>query len=123
LKNRSDSFDKKFKLCSVVLLCILGCNVQIKDGVQKTYYQTGVLKSVESYQNGTLNGITRKYYESGILKHAINYKDGRIDGMYHTYYPNGALWTKEIYDNGTFIGRREYNEEGEVIEEEGFSGD
>ena len=120
MKNQFNSFDIKYKLGLTLLLCILGCDVRAKDGVQKAYYKTGILKSVQSYQNGVLKGITREYYEVGTLKHAINYKDDRIDGMYHTYYPSGSLWTKEIYNDGVFIGRKEYNEAGEVIKEEGF---
>lgn len=123
MKNQFNSYDIKYKIFLAFLLSIIGCGTQTKDGVQKAYYKTGILKNVQSYQNGVLNGITREYYEGGTLKHAINYKDDRIDGMYHTYHSNGALWTKEIYDNGTFIGRREYNEEGEVIGEESFSKD
>jgi len=123
LKNRFDSFDTPYKLYLALFLCILGCNVHAKDGVQKDYYATGVLKSVKSYQNGVLNGITREYYEVGTLKHAINYKNNQINGIYNTYYPNGALWMKEVYKNGTHVGRKEYNEEGEVIKEEGFGKD
>jgi len=123
LKNQFNSYDIKYKIFLAFLLSIIGCGMQDKDGVQKAYYKTGVLKSIQSYQNGVRSGITREYYEGGTLKHVINYKDDRIDGIYHIYYPNGALWTKEIYNNGVFVGRREYDEEGQVIEEEGISGD
>jgi len=109
------------KTLPLILLCILGCSTHIQDGAQVDYYDTGPLKSVKSYENGALNGISREYYEIGTLKHAINYKNGKIDGMYHTYYSNRSLWMKEVYDNGVFVSRKEYNEEGNVIKKEGFA--
>lgn len=121
MKNPFASFRIKFNICLVILLYMMGCGVQDKDSIKKSYYSTGILQSVKSYQNGVLNGVSREYYESGTLKHAINYRDDLIDGMYHTYYPHGSLWMKEVYDGGIFVGRKEYNEEGEVIKEEGFN--
>ena len=123
MKNPFDNFCSKNKLLMIFFLCILGCRAYVKEGVNKVYFKPGVLKSVQSYQNGVLNGISREYYQGGTLKHAIHYKDNRIDGMYHTYYPSVALWTKEIYNKGVFVGRTEYNEDGEVIKEESFGED
>jgi len=121
LKNQFGSVQIKYKFCLVFLLCMGGCSAQVKDGIEISYYSTGILESVKSYQNGVLDGITREYYEGGTLKHAINYSNDQIDGMYHTYYPSGFLWTKEVYEDGIFVGRKKYNEEGEVINEEGFN--
>ena len=105
----------------VFLLCVLGCAAPIKDGIYKDYYENGNLKSVRSYDNGALNGIAREYYDVGTLQHAINYKNDQIDGLYNTYYPTGALWIQETYDHGVLVGRKEYDEEGKVIQEEGYS--
>jgi len=64
--------------------------------------------------------ISRQYYDTGTLKHAINYKNADMDGLYNTYYSNGALWVNEIYGQGNLVSRREYNEEGEIVQEELF---
>ena len=121
MKNPFGRFTIKYEFCLVFLLCMGGCGAQDKDGIEKSYFSTGNLQSIKSYQHGVLNGISREYYESGTLKHAVNYTNDLIDGMYHTYYPQGFLWTKEVYKDGIFVGRKEYNEEGEEINEEGFN--
>ena len=121
MKNPFVRFRIKYEFCLAFLLCMIGCGTQVKDGIEISYYSTGILESVKSYQNGVLNGITREYYKGGTLKHAINFSNDQIDGMYHTYYLHGFLWTKEVYEDGIFVGRKEYNEEGEVINEEGFN--
>ena len=113
----------KYQICFIFTACCTGCSASVKDGVHKTYYDDGKLKYVQSYRNGDLEGISREYYETGRLQHTINYKDNRVHGIYHTYNPNGPLWTEEIYDHGDLVRRKEYNEEGEVMQEEGFDKD
>jgi hypothetical protein len=36
--------------------------------------------------NNQLNGIWRSYYENGNLKSSVNYKDGKVDGIAFFYY-------------------------------------
>ena len=92
-----------------------------KEGITKSFYDTGTIKKIKSYQSGELNGISREYYESGILKHAVEYKNNEIDGISNTYYPNGAIWKKEIYKQGIFLSRWEYDEEGMVVRSNGMN--
>jgi len=108
------------KTLPFILICILGCSAQTQGGSVKTYYNNDTLVIVQSFKKGVLNGISREYYQSGELKHAINYKNDEMSGMYHTYYPNAALWVDETYVQGKLIGRREYNEEGEIVRVENY---
>ena len=97
---------------------LFGCSGHasgFNEGITKSFYDTGTIKKIESYQNGELNGISREYYESGILKHAVEYKNNKIDGISNTYYPDGAIWKKEIYKQGKFLSQWEYDEEGMVV--------
>jgi len=115
LKNQSGNC---YFIAGILTIALFGCSGRapsIKEEITKSYYQTGTIKKVESYRNGKLNGISREYYESEILKHAVEYKDNEIDGISNTYYPDGALWKKEIYKQGKFLSRWEYNEEGMII--------
>ena len=42
------------------------------------YYESGQLRSENSYKNNLLNGISKTYYENGQLKEEVNYKDGQV---------------------------------------------
>jgi len=108
------------KTLPLILMCILGCSTHTQESSINTYYNNDKLVSVQSIENGELNGLSREYYQSGALKHAINYKNNEINGLYHTYYPDAALWVDETYDKGNLIGRREYNDKGEIVRNESY---
>lgn len=44
-----------------------------------------------TYQNGKREGIQKVYYESGIIERETSYKNGLIDGLMKNYYPNGNI--------------------------------
>jgi len=111
-----------FLTASCFLFLLIGCSANRESSIQKEYYKTGVLKSVESYKNEALYGISREYYETGKLKHAVHYEDNVINGMYNTYYPNTTIWIKDIYVQGTLISHNEYNEQGDIVKAENFKG-
>ena len=58
------------------------------NGVDKEYYENGMLKEEVSYSNGKLNGFFKEYYENGSLKSEGNYKNGVLDGLIKEYYSN-----------------------------------
>ncbi len=103
-------------------LFLLGCvHVEPQQGsVNKTYFPSGVLKSVWVMENGKLNGIKREYNEQGVLQSATNYKNGKIDGIHNMYREDGSLWTKEIYENGKLITRQEFDDEGYLTAQDDF---
>lgn len=50
------------------------------------------------------NGMNKEYYENGILKEEISYKDGKLDGIYKEYYENGSLKSQSTFKNGVLDG-------------------
>ena len=56
-------------------------------GINKEYYENGIIKEEMSYKDGKLNGIFKEYYENGSLKSKGTFKDGALDGEVKEYYP------------------------------------
>ena len=56
-------------------------------GINKEYYENGIIKEEISYKDGKLNGISKEYYENGSLKSESTFKDGVLDGKVIEYYP------------------------------------
>ena len=104
-----------------------------KDGVYKTYYESGKLQRLETYKAGELDGPYKDYYENGQLEARSTFVAGKVDGPYERYYENGQLEKKftivagepdglfEVYyENGQLKERGTYNmgeQCGEWIEE------
>ena len=49
-----------------------------KNGIHKTYYDSGELKYEATYKNGILEGITKEYNRDGSLKGKYMFKDGEL---------------------------------------------
>ena len=56
-------------------------------GINKEYYEHGIIKEEISYKDGKLNGVSKEYYENGSLKSESTFKDGVLDGKVIEYYP------------------------------------
>ena len=55
-------------------------------GINKEYYENGIIKEEISYKDGKLNGISKEYYENGSLKSESTFKDGVLHGIVIEYY-------------------------------------
>lgn len=74
------------------------------NGVKKTYYDNGNVKSTYVVRNGKRNGPVSEYYENGNIKmksYAIN---GLKDGPETTYYQNGNIESSYVMKNGKMNG-------------------
>jgi len=59
------------------------------NGIQKTYYHTGVLASEGNYVNSKAQGRIRWYHENGKLKMEGDFRAGIPEGGLRLYYSNG----------------------------------
>ncbi len=111
------------------------------DGLWRTYYNSGNLKSSVLYENGVVNnyvvffydnpgntiqikakfennkieGKYLEYHENGRLKAKINYESGIPNGEGKFYYPDGRLMREGKYKEGNKKGLwKYYNIEGEL---------
>ena len=87
----------------------------IYNGISKSYYKNGQLKSEGNFKNNKQDGQWRSYYDNGRLKSKVYYKDGKEDGLYEEYYENGQLKYKRNYKDGELDGLDEsYDENGQL---------
>ena len=106
-------------LLGLLFLASCGNGVQpspADDGVQRSYWDNGRLKSECRYVDGKLDGPYKTWYDSGQLFQDGQYAHGLMDGSWFVFYPDGQLASKALYDKGT--GKQTcYSEEGCIIME------
>ena len=90
-----------------------------RNGLIKEYYQNGQLKGEGSFKDDKRNGLIKGYHENGIIGAEVNFKDDKQDGIERAYYPNGEIQYIHTYKNGKLIHRKDYDEKGKLINEEG----
>ena len=87
-----------------------------KNGIHKTWYEDGQLKS-EGYKiDGKEDGIHKTWYENGQLEFDVNFKDGKRDGLYKLWYKNGQLQFDKKYINDTTHGMSiHFSDDGYIL--------
>ena len=86
-------------------------------GDEKSYYQSGNLKSLGSFKHGLLDGIVTGYYEDGTIQVRAIYDNGIKQGRVIHYYPNGTKQVETFYTNDEFDGvRSTWYENGKPME-------
>ena len=84
-------------------------------GDQFNYYNTGEIREVASY----VNGIKIKhlhYYKNGNTKRIWNFENSKRHGVNSSYYENGNPEFEAVYDNDNIIAAKQYNKNGEEID-------
>jgi len=92
----------------MVLPCIALAEEPIKEGVHKTYYANGNLKTEWEYKDGKRNGISRLYYKNGNLWVDAHLKNGKQFGKVKIYYKEGNLKSEGDYKDGEGFGKGYY---------------
>ncbi len=72
----------------------------------KTYSADGTLESEENYSDlrkKVLNGVQKSWFADGKLKSESFYKKGKLEGIYKTYYKNGQLKRNDLYKNNKLL--------------------
>ena len=86
-------------------------------GEEKSYYQSGKLRSVGSFKRGILDGIVTGYYEDGAIQVRATYDNGVKQGRVIHYYPNGTKQVESFYTDDKFDGiRTTWYENGKPME-------
>ena len=86
-------------------------------GDEKSYYQSGKLKSLGSFKRGILDGIVTGYYEDGTIQVRAIYDNGIKQGRVIHYYPNGTKQVETFYTDDEFDGvRSTWFENGKLME-------
>ncbi len=61
------------------------------NGVYKSYYYSGKLKSIGKYSNNKPDGLWKYYYENGGIKTKGQLREGITTGHWQYYYENGSM--------------------------------
>lgn len=92
--------------------------VGIKHGIEKVYYQMGVMAYSVNYVNDKRDGILKWYDKSANLLSEINYDLGKIVGEEKSYYPNKQLKHIVNFVNDFKEGtQKEYFSTGAIAQE------
>ena len=85
-------------------------------GTEKSYYQSGKLKSIGHFTKGILDGVVTGYYKDGSVQVVGHFSNGIKDGGVLYYYPNGSKQVEMFYDNGKLQGTvKTWYENGNVM--------
>jgi antitoxin component YwqK of YwqJK toxin-antitoxin module len=112
---------KKIMLALLGLLFLSSCgNGELPptndDGVLRSYWGNGKLKSEQRYVDGKLDGAYKTWYENGQVFQDGQYANGMMDGSWLIFYPDGQLASRAVYDKGT--GKQTcYDNDGCIIME------
>jgi antitoxin component YwqK of YwqJK toxin-antitoxin module len=74
------------------------------NGIQKTFYETGELKSKRYNIDGVANGVEIGYYKTGEKKYTRNFNSGIQEGEEVGFYKSGEVLYKMNYLSGTIDG-------------------
>lgn len=75
------------------------------DGMRRTFFTGGRLKTEEVYKNGKLNGYRKIFNNNNKLQEEGNFTNGVRDGLAKWYYTDGKLNTESVYKNGNLEGK------------------
>lgn len=84
-------------------------------GTVKTYTLQGILLSEETFSNinrKIRNGVSRTYFPDGKLRSEITFKDGFFHGPLRTFYPTQRLKRAELYENGVSVQGKCFSKAG-----------
>ena len=63
-------------------------------------YETGVLKSKLSFENGWLNGFVERNYKNGQIKQKIQFKNGILHGSLTNFRKDGSIKNEMTFIDG-----------------------
>jgi hypothetical protein len=89
-----------------------------KDGINRTYYADGKLRSEVPIKDGKKNGLARDFYADGRPRLEIEYVNSVKHGLTKMYYQNGNIYEETPYENGNIHGvQRKFRENGKLSAE------
>jgi hypothetical protein len=88
----------------------------VKEGLTKTFYQSGKLQRTFWYVNGLRQDSSCWYYQEGQLFRTTPYRNDTIEGIQKQYYRTGELKAKIGYSKGfRTLFFEEYTRDGKLV--------
>lgn len=92
----------------------------LKEGDEIKYFENGKIEKMGVNRKGKADSIWVSYDSLGFLKNVNTWYKGNFTGEQATFYPNGKIREYLFYSpNGQIIYRGSFNNEGNVIFQEG----
>lgn len=111
------------RLGSLSLLFVFLVLASCDDGVQRSYWDNGKLKSELRYVDGRLNGVCVWYDSNGWRQTQACYRNDTLEGQYLRWYQSGQLAEERWYKNGMQDSIcRIYSEKGNLASEDHYVG-
>lgn len=91
-----------------------------KDGIWKSFYKNGNIKSEITYSTGKKRGFAKVFYEDGQIAEEGTWMEDKWTGKYKSYYRNGKLsYVWNYNEKGNRCGYQKYFYENGNIKIEG----
>ena len=75
----------------------------VREGEAKFYYENGNIKEERSYVNGKVEGLVKKYNKDGKLEEVFNIENGRREGPTSLYDSAGVYLSDIYFENGVKV--------------------
>ncbi len=86
----------------------------VREGEAKFYYENGNIKEERNYVNGKVDGLVKKYNKEGKLEEVFNIEDGKREGPKSLYDSAGVYLSDINFENGVKVKDTSEDEESEV---------
>ena len=86
-----------------------------RQGVSRSYFETGKIRSEETFVNDLKHGPAKYYFETGKIASEGNFKNDKEHGIVLTYYHSGALREEATWEEGFLVGKfKSYHKNGKI---------
>jgi TonB family protein len=89
-----------FRYITVIIILFSLNIIFAQEGLIKSYYDNGKLKSEINFSNNVREGDAKFYYENGNIKEERNYNNGKVEGLVKKYNKDGKLEEVFNIENG-----------------------
>ena len=90
-----------------------------EDSVWTFYYENGIKKAVEHYDNGKKNGTNVYYFKSGKISQLTKFVDNIADSTWTSFHENGKVKSREPFEKGKKEGEWTYYFDNGQLESKG----
>jgi antitoxin component YwqK of YwqJK toxin-antitoxin module len=86
-------------------------------GLGVSHYEDGSLKSEIEFKDGLKSGLERHWFASGKLHSEAEMRRSVVHGKERVWYSSGQLKEEGDYEHGVTLRRKEWDEDGDLVEE------
>ena len=92
-----------------------------KDGIDKTYFESGKIREEIPMKNGKPHGLVLVYFENGNVHQESHFENGLPNGVSKFYRGDGSLWFESNFKDGKQQGfDRFYDKKGNLTSETNY---